>query len=164
MKWLLIALGLGLVGGFVYWQMHTVKTAYVNGLPAYRDLPNHEYVFEQECYIFKFKDHATDWPLVGTHLVVPDLPETVTSANVGADLPKVRILGLAHIGERFKLVSVRRDTNRKGQTITFEVLFLDEAAHPYARLDTFWIMNHAPEARGLAPTLRPDFAVPSTRQ
>jgi hypothetical protein len=164
MKWLWFAVVLALFASLIVWQKHTVKTAYVNGLPAYRDLPNHEYVFEKECYIFKSKDHPSDWPLVGNHAVFAALPAEVTSTNVGADLPTVRILGLAHVGERFKLVSVRREISSKGQTISFEIMFLDEASHPYARLDAFWIMDHAPEAQGLAPSLRPDFAVPSTRQ
>jgi hypothetical protein len=159
MKWLLIALGVALVAALVFWQANSSKTAYLNGLPLYRDLPNRQFIFECDCYIFKLKDHDTDWPLVATQLTVPELPAEVTENNVGADLPAVRILGIAHIGERFKIVSVRQDKNRRGSKITFEILFLDEASHKYARMDADDIMDHAPEAEGLAPTIRPDFAV-----
>ena len=153
-----------LVAGLLFWHSHSVKTAYVNGLPAYRDLPGREFIFERECYIFKLKNRATDWPLVGDHLVVPELPAEVTSANIGADLPGVRILGLAHVGERFRLVSVRQETQGAQQHLSFEILFDEEASHPYTRMDADLIMDHAPEAQGLAPALRPEYAVDSPRQ
>jgi hypothetical protein len=159
MKWLLIGVGVALLAGLFFWQSQSTKTAYLNGLPLYRDLPNRQFIFERDCYIFKLKDHDTDWPLVGTHETTPELPAEVTEKNIGADLPGVRILGVAHTGERFKIVSVRQQTNRKGVRISFEVLFMDEPSHKYARLDADCIMDHAPEAQGLPPTIRPEFAI-----
>ena len=158
MKWILLGGIVVLFGGLVFWRSHSSKSEYVNGLVAYRDLPNRQYIFERDCYIFKFKDQNTDWPLVASHLTVPDLPEEVTDQNVGADLPKVRILGVARTGDRFKIVSVRRDTKGGAQDITFEILFMDEATRKYPRLDAFWIIDHSAEAQGLAPSLRPDYA------
>jgi len=158
MKWLLIAVGIALLGALFFWQSHSTKTAYLNGLPLYRDLPNRQFIFEQDCYIFKLKAHDTDWPLVATHVAVPELPDEVSEKNIGADLPGVRILGVARVGERFKIVSVRQQTTGKNVKISFEILFLDEEAHKYARLDADDIMDHAPEAQGLPPTIRPEFA------
>ena len=40
-----------------------------------------------------------------------------------------------------------------------EILFLDEEGHKYSRLDADYMMDHAPETQGLAPTIRPEFAV-----
>jgi hypothetical protein len=34
MKWFLAAVGVALVAAFAYFQVHSVKTAYLNGLPA----------------------------------------------------------------------------------------------------------------------------------
>ncbi len=159
MKWPLIAVGVALLAGLYFAQRHSTKTAYLNGLPLYRDLPNRQFIFERDCYIFKLKDHDTDWPLVATQATVPELPAEVTEAAVGKDLPGVRILAVAHVGERFKIVSVRQVTGRQGAQISFEILFLDEESHKYSRLDADEIMDHAPEAQGQAPTIRPEFAV-----
>lgn len=164
MKWILVAVAALLLAGFVYWQATSVKTAYVNGLPQYNRLPGREFIFERDCYIFKFKRHNTDWPLVGANapasaMSVSELPAEVSPKYVGADLPAVRILGLAHTGDRFRIVSVRRDTSRRGTTITFEILFTNEAVRPYPRLDAYWILDHAPEQRDEAPTILPDYAV-----
>ena len=90
---------------------------------------------------------------------MPELPAEVTEKNIGADLPGVRILGVAHTGERFKIVSVRQVTGHQGSQISFEILFLDEESHKYARLDADYIMDHAPEARDEAPSIRPEFAI-----
>ena len=158
MKWLLFAVVVALFAALFFWEAQSTKTAYVNGLPLYRDLPNRQFIFERDCYVFKLKDRSTDWPLVAAHLTVPELPEEVTGKNIGADLPGVRILEVAHTGDRFKIVSVRRETSRKGQSISFEILFMDEAAHKYPRLDADLMMDHSPEAQGLPPTIRPDFA------
>jgi hypothetical protein len=159
MKWFLLAVTVALIAGLYVWQHHSTKTAYVNGLPLYRDLPNSQFIFERDCYIFKLKSRDTDWPLVADHSVVADLPEAVSASNIGADLPGVRILDVAHIGDRFKIVSVRQDTRPSGTHISFEILFLDEASRKYGRLDADLIMDHSPEARGLPPTLLPEFAI-----
>lgn len=164
LKWfvgavILIALGIG----FIRMQRDSIKTSYINGLPLYTDLPGQEFIFERDCYIFEFRDHHSDWPLVGSHLTVPQLPMDVDSSRIGADLPGVRILGIARIGDRFKIVSVRRDESRTGTTITFEILFMDESARPYPRLDAFWIMDHGPEKRGQAPTILATYAVPRVK-
>ena len=109
MKWFLVAAAAAvLLVGFVYWQLNSTRTAYVNGLPQYNQLPGREYLFQRDCYIFKFKRHDTDWPLVGANvsgsaMSVPDLPAEVSPKNVGADLPALRILDLARTGDRFRL-------------------------------------------------------------
>ncbi len=164
-KWILVAAGALLLAGFIYWQLTATKTAYVNGLPQYNRLPGREFVFERDCYVFKFKHHDTDWPLVGAHapgslLSVADLPAEVSPKYVGADLPAVRILDVVRVGDRFRIVSVRRDTNRRGTKITFEILFADESTRPYPRVDAYWIMDHHPEQGGEAPSILPDYAVP----
>jgi hypothetical protein len=158
MKWLLLAAAVVLAAGLFYAQSHAIKTAYLNGLPLYRDLPNRQFIFERDCYIFKLKAHDTDWPLVATQQTVPELPAEVTEQNIGADLPEVRILGVAHTGERFKIVSVRQQTTGKSARISFEILFMQEETHKYSRLDADDIMDHAPEAQGRAPTILPEFA------
>ena len=165
MKWFLVAAAAAvLLVGFVYWQLNSTRTAYVNGLPQYNQLPGREYLFQRDCYIFKFKRHDTDWPLVGANvsgsaMSVPDLPAEVSPKNVGADLPALRILDLARTGDRFRIVSVRRDQNRRGTHFTFEILFINEAERRYPRLDAFWILDHTPEERGEAPSILPDYAV-----
>jgi hypothetical protein len=136
------------------------KTSYVNGLPPYTDLPGREYIFEQDCYIFKFKDAASDWPLVGSKFTVPDLPERVDAKFVGASLPNVTILDTVATGMRFRIVSVRRDQKGKQATISYEILFLDEAAHKYPRLDSTWMQDHTVEAPGAVPKILTDYAVP----
>jgi hypothetical protein len=158
-KWVLIATGLFLLVFFVIWQMDATKTSYVNGLAPYEGIAGHEYILERDCYIFKLKQHDTDYPLLGDHEAVPALPSPVSDANIGADLPSVRILDLARIGDHFRVVSVRRDQSRSATTITFEILFRDEAQRKYPRLDAFWIMDHSPEASGRAPRFQPDYAV-----
>ncbi len=164
MKWIIAAAAAVLLIGFVYWQLNSTKTAYVNGLPQYNQLPGREFIFQRDCYIFKFKRHNTEWPLVGANapgsvMSVPALPAEVSPQYVGAALPEVRILDLARIGDRFKIISVRRETSRRGTHITFEILFINEAERRYPRLDAFWILDHTPEQRDEAPTILPDYAV-----
>jgi hypothetical protein len=163
-KWFIVAAAILLVAAFVYWQANSVKTAYVNGLPQYNQLPGREFVFQRDCYIFKFKRHNTEWPLVGANvpgsvMSVPALPAEVSPKYVGAALPEVRILDLARIGDRFKIISVRRETSRRGTHITFEILFINEAERRYPRLDAFWILDHTPEQRDEAPLVLADCAV-----
>jgi hypothetical protein len=151
MKWFLIAAGVVLIAAFAFWQRGSVKSAYVNGLPQYSALPNREFILQKDCYIFKLKDRNTDFPLIADHALVPSLPETVDVKNVGADLPAVRILGVAQTGSILRLVSVRRDESRQGTSVTFEILFLDEATREYPRLDAFFVLDHSPEAKGAPP-------------
>lgn len=160
MKWFLAAVGVALLAAFAFLQMHSVKTAYVNGLAPYTALPGREYVVEHDCYVFKFKDQGSDWPLLGSREVVPELPADVTAATVGADLPGVRILDVIHVGDHFRIASVRRDVSRTGTKMTFEVLLSDESSRKYPRVDTYWIMDHSPEKDGGAPTFLPTYAVP----
>jgi len=164
-KWIVAGAAALLLAGFVYWQANAVKSTYVNGLPEYTRLPGREYIFERDCYIFKFKARDTTWPLVGANIpgapmTVPELPAEVAPKYVGASVPAVRILDIAHTGDRFRIVSVRRDTDRHGSRITFEIVLLNVDGRPYPRMDAYWIMDHTPEQRGLAPSLLPGYAVP----
>jgi hypothetical protein len=163
-KWIIAAVVALLLAGFIYWQANSVKTTYVNGLPQYTRLPGREFIFERDCYIFKFKAHGTVWPLVGANvpgaaISVPDLPAEVSPKYVGADLPAVRILDIAHTGDRFRIVSVRRDASRRATQVTFEIVFLNVDGRFFPRLDAYWIMNHAPEQHDAAPAIFPDYAV-----
>jgi hypothetical protein len=158
-RWIIV-LGLGaLTIAFVLFTRNTIKVAYVNGLAPYTQLPGQEYFFERDCYIFKLKDHPTDWPLVGSQVTVAALPAVVEPKNVRADLPGVRILDIVKVGERFKIASVRRDQQGDRTRITFELLLTDESVHPYPRIDAYWIMDHTPEARGQAPAILTTYAV-----
>jgi hypothetical protein len=90
---------------------------------------------------------------------VPALPTEVSSMYVNGDLPAVRILDIVHTGDRFKIISVRRDESPRGTHITFEILLLIEPERRYPRLDAFWILDHTPEQREEAPLVLADFAV-----
>jgi hypothetical protein len=159
-RWIL---GCGLVVAvilIIVFARGAAKTTYVNGLPQYTDLPGREYIFERDCYIFKFKDADTDWPLVGSRLTVPSLPAEVDPKNVGVELPNVRILDTVTTGTTFKIVSVRRDQREGRATITFEILFIDEASRKYPRLDAFWMLDNTAESPVSAPKILSDYAVP----
>jgi hypothetical protein len=160
MKWLLAAVIAAVLAGFVFLRLTTVKTTYVNGLAPYTTIPGREYILERDCYIFKLKAHDTDWPLIGASDTVPDLPREVNPANIGADLPNVRILGILRVGDHFRIVSVRRDVSRTATTYSFEILLQDESTRKYPRLDAYWIMDHAPEKTGAAPGILTGYAVP----
>jgi hypothetical protein len=160
MKWLLAAVAVAVLAGGIYLSRHSVKTTYVNGLPLYNSLPGREFILEKDCYVFKLKAHDTDWALLGARDTVPDLPAEVTTANVGADLPGVRILDVLRTGDHFKLVSVRRDQSRTATRVTFEILLDDESTRKFPRLDAYWIMDHTPEKNGAAPFFLPLYAVP----
>jgi len=167
-KWLLAAAAMLGLAALIVWQLNGTKVEYVNGLAQYTSWQGREFIFERDCYIFKFKNHDSSFPLVGANasgapMSVAALPAEVSPKFVGADLPAVRILGVARVGDRFHVASVRRDSNRHGSRITFEIVFADEAARPYPRLDAYWIMNHQPEQRGEAPTILPEYAVPDPR-
>ena len=128
-KWFIVTVAILLVAAFVYWQANSVKTSYVNGLPQYNQLPGREFIFQRDCYVFKLKKHDSVWPLVGANapgsvMSVPALPTEVSSMYVNGDLPAVRILDIVHTGDRFKIISVRRDESRRGTQITFDILLL----------------------------------------
>ena len=163
MKWLLAAAGAAALAAVILLPMGSVKTTYVNGLAPYTTLPGRTYILERDCYIFKFKARDTDWPLIGAHATVPELPAEVAEANIGASLPAVRILGVLRLGDHFQIASVRRDAARSGTTITFEIALDNESTRKYPRLDAFWIMDHSPEKSGAAPVIRTDYAVPRRR-
>lgn len=168
MKWLyaLVAAALiaGAVFGYEYWQRHSVKSAYVNGLPPYNQLRGLAYILEQDCYIFEFKSGEAMYPLLGSHETVPDLPAEVKQTNVGADFPKVRILGVIKTGDRFRIASVRQDTSRAGTVISFEIVLDNESSRAFFKLDTYWMMDHSPEKVGAAPTYLASYAVPSAME
>ena len=160
-KWFLAAAAAAFLAAFVVMQRDSVKTSYVNGLTQYNRLPGREFIFERDCYIFKFSDRARDtsYPLVGAQATVPELPAEVTDSKIGATLPGVRLLDVVRTGARFKIISVRRDESRRGTFVTFEILFMDEADRKYPRLDAYWLLDHTPEQTGEAPRLREDYAV-----
>ncbi|HEY0965821.1 MAG TPA: hypothetical protein VGD88_00410 [Opitutaceae bacterium] len=159
MKWIIAAIVGVAVAVFALWPREEIKTAYVNGLPEYNHLPGQEFIFQRDCYIFKFTDKDSSWPLVGAKATVPALPAEVTPANIGASIPGVRILGVVRVGERFKIASVRRQESKSGTSVSFELLFMDEPRREEPRMDAFWILDHTPETKGLPPTIREDYAV-----
>jgi hypothetical protein len=163
-KWILAFVALLAVSLFIWTERTGTKTAYVNGLVQYNTLPGREYIFERDCYIFKFKHHPTTYPLIGANApdlsaTVAELPSTVTPDNIGKDLPEVRLLDVVRTGSRFRLVSVRRDQSRKKTSITFELLFVDEAERKYPRVDAQCILDHSPEEKGEAPRILEGYAV-----
>ena len=95
---------------------------------------------------------------------MPELPQLVSTSNIGADLPAVRILGVLKVGDHFRIASVRRDESRSGTTITFEIALADEASRKYPRLDAYWIMDHLPEKSGAAPWILVHDAVPEGKE
>ena len=159
MKWILATLLAILITGVVYWQRQGVKISYINGLTAYNALPGREYIFQRDCYLFKLDDRASSWPYVGDHAVVASLPAEVDPKHLDAAHPTGRIIDVVRTGSRFKLVSVRRDESRHGTSISFELLFSDEDQRKYPRIDAYFIMDHAPEAEGKAPSLLNAYAV-----
>lgn len=161
LKWLLAAAGAALLAALVLRQRDKVKTSYVNGLDAYSALPGRQFILERDCYVFKTAARDTDWPLIADHAAFPGLPPAVGSGAVGSAGAGVRILDLARAGARFRIVSVRRDESRKGASISFEILFLDEADRKYPRVDAFYLLDHGPEASGGAPGFLPAYAAPA---
>ncbi len=159
MKWIIAAAAIVVFGGLLYWQSFAEKVSYVNGLPAYNALPGQEYFLEHDCYLFKFKDKNSDWPLIATRATVPALPESVDPKNIGAEFPNVRILDVIKAGTRFRIVSVRRTQSRASTSISFELLLGDEVSFRYPRVDAFWMLDHSPEKDGNAPKVMPEYAV-----
>jgi hypothetical protein len=168
MKWLyallLAAAVAGLAIGWSYWQRHSVKSAYVNGLPPYNQLRGLAFILEKDCYIFEFKSGEAMYPLLGAHDTVPALPEEVKDANVGADFPDVRILGVLRVGDRFRIASVRQDTSSSGNVISFEIVLANESSRAFFKLDAFWMLDHSPEKTGAAPVFLSSYAVQSVMQ
>lgn len=159
MKWFLALVAAVLIAGFVYWQRQGVKVSYVNGLTAYNTLPGREYIFQRDLYLFKLDDRASSWPYVGDKAVVASLPSQVDPKYLSTDYPGGRIIDIVRTGDRFRLVSVRRDESRHGTSISFELLFADEDQRKYPRIDAFFIMDHSPEIKGEAPSILPAYAV-----
>lgn len=159
MKWILAALLTVLIAGFVYWQRQGVKVSYVNGLSTYNNLPGREYILQRDCYLFKLDDRPSSWPYLGDFGVVASLPAEVHYKHLNIKHPTGRIIDVVRTGSRFKLVSVRRDESRHGTSISFELLFSDEDQRKYPRIDAYFIMDHAPEAEGKAPSLLHSYAV-----
>jgi hypothetical protein len=159
MKWILAALLTVLIAGFVYWQRQGVKVSYVNGLSTYNNLPGREYILQRDCYLFKLDDRPSSWPYLGDFGVVASLPAEVDYKHLNIKHPTGRIIDVVRTGSRFKLVSVRRDESRHGTSISFELLFSDEDQRKYPRIDAYFIMDHAPEAEGKAPSLLHSYAV-----
>jgi hypothetical protein len=164
MKWFIAFAAVLVLGVFIYTQRNATKTTYVNGLPAYNELPGREYIFEHDCYIFQFKKAKTSWPLAGANdpalpVSVAELPREISEKNIGAAFPTIRILDIVRTGSRFRIVSVRRDQRRDGTTVSFEVLLTDEADRRYPRLDAFYMLDHSPESQGAAPKMLESYAV-----
>jgi hypothetical protein len=168
MKWLYALVAAALIAGAAigwgYQQRHSVKSAYVNALPPYNQLRGLAFIVEQDCYIFEFKSGESVYPLLGSHETVPDLPVEVKQTNVGADFPKVRILGVIKTGDRFRIASVRQDTSRSGTVISFEIVLDNESSRAFYKLDTYYMMDHSPEKAGAAPTYLTTYAVPSAME
>ena len=92
MKWFIAALAAVLIAGFVYWQRQGVKVSYVNGLATYSALPNREYIFQRDCYLFKLDDRSSSWPYVGDQAVVASLPAEVDPKHLSVDYPGGRLI------------------------------------------------------------------------
>ena len=159
-RWFIGALLVAIVLFVLIAGRTATKTSYVNGLPLYSQIPGREYIFQRDCYIFKFKDSDSDWPYVASHLTVPALPENVDLKNVGGDYSKLRILDIVTTGSRFRIVSVRRDQKGTRVTITYEILFADEAARKFPRVDALWMLDRSDEDPASAPNILADYAVP----
>jgi hypothetical protein len=164
MKWLYASVAAALVAalvfGWTYWQRHSVKSAYVNGLPPYNQERGLAFILEQDCYIFEFKTGEAMYPLLASHSTVPELPQDVKESNVGASFPAVRILGVLRTGDRFRIASVRQDTSITGTVISYELVLDNESTRAFYKLDGYWMMDHSPEKTGGAPVIMPSYAVP----
>lgn len=159
MKWILALIAALLAGFFLFRSDGGPKVAYVNGLPEYNHLPGQEYILQRDCYIFKFTDRDSSWPLIASHPTIPALPETVSAEQIGKTVGNARIIGLARVGERFKIASVRRTGEGPGAVVSFEILFLDEARREDPRMDAYWMMSHDTTDPDSAPKIREEYAV-----
>lgn len=166
MKWLIIAVLLVLAGLGLRWQLNTTKISYVNGLDAYAQLPNQEFILVTDCYVFAWHQAiATAYPLLGVNASgvaasVPALPREVAVDRVGRDDPSVRLMDVIPKGTRFRLLSVRREESRRtGTLISYEIKFLDDVDRPYQRVDIRPILLPVTQP-GEAPKIDPAIAVP----
>jgi hypothetical protein len=159
-RWFMGGLLIAIIALVAITTRTATKTSYVNGLPLYSQIPGREYIFQRDCYLFKFKDQASDWPLVGAHATVPALPAEVDAKYVGTDVADLRILDTVTTGTRFRIVSVRRDQKGPKTTITYEILFADEASRKFPRVDAQWMLDHTVEDPAQAPGILADYAVP----
>jgi hypothetical protein len=157
-RWIAIALSVSLILALVIWERQKPKVSYVNGLPAYNHLPGREYVVQENCYIFRFTDRDTSYPLIGSHATVPALPPEVSAELVGRTFGNVRLLDTIPVGDRFRIVSVRREETRRRTLITFEILLQNDAERRYPRLDAEFILDHTPTHEGRAPEILPRYA------
>lgn len=166
MKWLILVVVLVVAALGLRWQMNTTKISYVNGLDQYADLPNREYILLTDCYVFAWHEKiATAYPLLGVNSPaaqarVDALPREVLAANVGKELPGVRLMDAVPKGTRFRILSVRREESRRhGTVISYEIKFLDDVDRPYQRVDIRPILLPVAKA-GAAPEIDPVIAVP----
>jgi hypothetical protein len=136
------------------------KTSYVNGLALYTKIPGKEFIFERDCYIFKLKDKESDWPYVASHATMAALPTEFDAKNIGSDFGNLRILDTVALGTGFRIVSVRRDQKGTKSTITYEILFADEASRKYPRVDALYMLDRTDEDPASPPSIVPDYAVP----
>ncbi len=103
MKWLIAVVLVILAGLGLWWQLNTTKISYVNGLEAYADRPNREFILEFDCYVFAWREKiATAYPLLGVNAPgvrtsVAALPRVVTRENIGKTLPAVRLIEVDHL-------------------------------------------------------------------
>lgn len=172
MKWLIIVGSVIVASIALYWQVNTTKISYVNGLDAYAHLPNQEYILVKDCYVFAWrKSIATAHPLLGVN--APDvvarvdaLPREVSKVTLDrhADDPVVRLMDVIPQGTRIRILSVRREENRRtGTLISYEIHFLDDIDRPYKRVDIRPILLPV-ASDGEAPRLDPAIAVPWVRR
>lgn len=163
-KWIWATAAVVAIVVLVILQRGGTKTAYVNGLPEYNTLPGREYILERDCYVFKYRDKKTNFPLVGANApdlanTVPELPKEVSETHVGEQNDRIRILDVVRTGTRFKIISVRRDQTREKTSISFEILLLTDEERKYPRLDADFILDHSPEKSGAAPSVITGYAV-----
>jgi hypothetical protein len=166
MKWFLSILIVTTVALGIWWQTNTTKISYVNGLDRYADRPNREYILVRDCYIFAWKKGIdTANPLLGVNAPevkqsVSALPKIVSQANIGKEMPLVRVMDVIPQGTRFRITSVRREESRSaGQLISYEIVFLDDTDRPYSRVDIRPTLIHGP-GEGDPPEIDITIAVP----
>jgi len=160
MKWIIAAAAAVLLAGFGLLAAQFDQDHLCQRLPQYNQLPGREFIFQRDCYIFKFKHHNTDWPLVGANapgsaMSVPDCQPKCRPSMSASRCPRCAFSTSpvpAIVSRSFPCVV---DETRHGAHVTFEILFTDEAERRYPRLDAFWILDHTPEARGEAPSISP---------
>lgn len=159
-RWIMGGLLAAIVLLIVVSSHNANKTSYVNGLAEYSKIPGKEFIFERDCYIFKLTDKESDWPYVASHASLAGLPAEFDVKNVGKDFGNIRILDTVALGTGFRIVSVRRDQRGAKSTITYEILFADEASRKYPRVDALYMLDRTEEDPVTAPSIVGDYAVP----